>query len=145
MRVGVKKPIKLVQHVEVEPDWPEFGVGPNGKRVRLADVERIYRDPNDRAQVYMTPDFAKGERVYPWKEAGYMVNATGEPCPPVGGEAPWMLESDLVAIGYSGDAQLRELYEVVTGKVADDLSGPDTLEVRAARRRMFDEATAFEG
>jgi len=137
--------MKLIQHVEVEPDWPEFGFTFEGKPIRLTEVEETFPAGSDeRASVYYLSPKEQRTRVYPWKEAGYCVDDAGEPLAPVG--VPLrarMAREELEALGLD-DVRLDELHASYFGRdlTAQLLAGqPDDVPLQELRRRRFDEAT----
>ena len=69
--------MKLIQHADVEPDWPEFGFTFDGRPVRLRDVEDIFPPGDERACVYYWHPTKPGVRVWPWKNSGYYVDDDG--------------------------------------------------------------------
>lgn len=128
--------MKLIQHVEIEPDWPEMGIGPNGHPIRLADVELTFPAGELRAQVYFKRD---GFKVWPWKEAGYYVDDEGQPLAPVFDVVP-MSRGELAAKGLD-DATLWREYQAYFEGPLRALKGPDVSELQVARRRMYDAVT----
>lgn len=125
--------MKLIQHVEIDPSWPEYGLRADGSRIRLADVETILPAGELRSQVYFEKD---GHKVWPWKEAGYYVDDSGEAIAPVFDVVP-MPRDELVAKGLD-DATLWSEYQAYyeAGKHSP-IGGPDISEVQVARRKMY--------
>lgn len=126
--------MKLVQHVPVDPSWPEEGFRADGTPIRLADVEKLL-SPDEQAGVYYLHPKDGRSHVYPWKNAGYYVDDVGAPIVPTF-QVP-MSRSDLLGLGFT-DAWLdRE------ERLDPPLSGaPDTADAQARRRVAFDAAMA---
>lgn len=129
--------MKFVQHVEIDPSWPEYGLRPDGSPIRLADVETILPEGELRSQVYFERD---GFKVRPWKEAGYYVGDDGEPLAPVFDVVP-MSRDELARTGLD-DAKLWSEYRVYfdAGKHSP-IAGPDIAEAQVARRKMYQAVT----
>lgn len=125
--------MKLIQHVDLDPSWPEFGHRADGSRIRLADVEAILPAGELRTQVWFERD---GFKVFPWKEAGYYVDDQGQPMAPVFDVVP-MSRDELARIGLD-DATLWSEYQAYfeAGKHSP-FAGPDIAEVQVARRKMY--------
>jgi hypothetical protein len=81
--------LTLIQHVEIEPDWPEHGFTFEGDPIRLTDVEATFSaGSTERACVYFLHPTKPGVKVYPWKDAGYYVDEKGEAVAPTGPKLP---------------------------------------------------------
>lgn len=130
--------MKLIQHIELDPSWPEYGVRADGTPIRLADVEKDLPAGAERALVYFTR--ADGTKVWPWKEAGYYVDDAGEPLAPVFDVMP-MTRAELEAKGLD-DATLWREYRAYFEGGKSPLEGPDASEVQVARRKTYDAVTA---
>jgi len=131
--------LRLVQNVTPEPDWPEFGIGPAGHRVRLANAGAL--PEAERAQVYFERD---GIRVYPWKEAGYYVDAeTGKPFwVDIDPAALLMSRDELEGLGFTDDELRRDYAKHFPDRrrLAAELDPHgDSTPQRVLRRRLFDE------
>lgn len=136
--------MKLIQHIDPSPDWPEWGHTGAGARVRLRDVEALIQAGAAREAVYY--DDAKGIRRYPWKGAGFYVDEFGEPIAPVGPDAPSMTRIALRGLGLEDEA-LAELHASYfgpppAGTPALTTALPDTPATQVLRRRLYDEAMA---
>jgi hypothetical protein len=112
----------------------------DGTPIRLADVETILPEGDQRAGVYFL--HANGHKVWPWKEAGYYVDDDGEPLAPVFDVVP-MPRAKLEALGLT-DAQLWAEHErLFPGKRRPPAAGaPDVAELQVERRRVYDAVTA---
>lgn len=136
--------MKFIQHVPIDPSWPEFGTGPDGKPVRLTDVERLYEPGSDeRAAVWFPVDGGRS-RAYPWRDSGYYVDDAGEPIVPVGPDAPYMLRTHLRSLGFE-DEELAAMHARYFGPPTPGTptltsARPDTPDLQVLRRRLFDEA-----
>lgn len=128
--------MKLIQHVEIDPSWPEYGVRPDGTPIRLADVEALLPAGELRAQVHYVS--AKGFKVWPWKDAGYYEDDAGAPLAPVFDVVP-MPRHELVARGLDDATVWRECVRNGLRSGPSPLVGPDTSEVQVARRKAYDD------
>lgn len=126
--------MKLIQHVEIDPAWPEGGFQANGAPIRLADVETLL-PPKDQAGVYFLDPKDPRSRVYPWKNAGYYVDDAGAPVVPAG-PLP-MSREDLLGLGFTDSWLDRERHG------GPPLAGTaDTFETQRRRRAAFDSVMA---
>lgn len=135
--------MRLIQHVDPDPAWPEFGYTADGRKIRLVEVEDTFPTGSDeRGSVYyLKPDGVT--RVYPWKEAGYYVDDEGQPIAPVGPAKLRMSRAELEGLGLT-DARLDELHMHYLGREVGapglDPEAEDGPEMQERRRRFFDEA-----
>ncbi len=130
---------EYVRTVVLGPDLPEMGTGPHGKPVKLADVERVYPKPGDRANVYYLSPADGRQKVYPWRDLGYAV-VDGVPIASVGDtEGPWISRDELASLGLT-DESLAALRDRL-GLDASPLAGlPDVLNTQARRHELYTEA-----
>lgn len=127
--------MKLVQHVELNPSWPEYGVRGDGTPIRLADVETILPAGGQRSSVYFV--HADGYKVWPWKEAGYYEDDEGTPLAPVFDVVP-MTRQDLHARGLTDAALWEEYARMFPDGEHGPLVGPDVSELQVRRRKIYD-------
>lgn len=131
--------MKLVQHIEPGPDWPEMGYRADGTPIRLADVETILPEGELRAGVFFV--HSKGHKVWPWKEAGYYVDDAGTPLAPVFDVVP-MPRGKLQSLGLTDTALWAEHHRLFPGvRKAPPQDAPDVSELQVERRRVYDEIT----
>lgn len=131
--------MKLVQHVEIDPSWPEYGVRGDGTPIRLADVETILPAGEHRAVVYFVHE--RGHKVWPWKDAGYYVDDEGNPLAPVFDIVP-MTRAQLESRGLDDATLEREHRRFFPDAPSITLTGPDVAEVQVLRRRTYDAVCA---
>lgn len=130
--------MKLIQHVLINPSWPEYGYRADGTKIRLADVETVLPAGEQRDGVFFVHE--KGHRVWPWKEAGYYVDDDGEVLAPVFDVVP-MPRAELVQLGLDDATLWTEYQAYFEAARRSPLEGLDTAKVQVARRKMYDAVT----
>jgi hypothetical protein len=135
--------LTLIQHIELEPDWPEHGFTFEGEAIRLADVEKTFEaGSTERAEVYFLHPTKPGVKVYPWKNAGYLTDEHGHAVAPTGPKP--MPLAELRGLGLDDGKLFAEhaAYYREPAVAPHPHGEPDTLEAQHLRRKVYDEVTA---
>lgn len=143
---------KLVIDFDVEENWPEFGRLPNGKQVRLVDVNGLVKsgklDQTEARNIVVALPDGVGR---PWIDDGHYVNDDGSlfGVPTLKGDP--MTRDELAGLGYTDD-ELEALRAKFFGKPAPGSprlasDARPTIDLEVYRKRVFDAVyrRLFEG
>jgi hypothetical protein len=131
--------MKFIQHVSIEPDWPEHGFRADGSQIRLAEVEATLPPGDERAGVYFLLKDGR-TKCWPWKESGYYVDEAGDVLAPTG-PLP-MPRAELEGLGLNDDTLSQEHAAYFATGERLDPHAQDTFALQQLRRRMYNETSS---